>query len=141
MVTQGGPRYSPDGKYRFEIRHLKFDYIRLELEHRSTRKANGSYHESPEDRRINAEAVRGAKRRARNLPSPKQIKKLLDDIGLSPHEASKCLGGGPRAFNKYIAGTEIPSKAMGRLLWILRRYSADARLIHEVANPRWYEFR
>ncbi len=47
------------------------------------------------------------------------IRAIRQDLGLTQVEAGELIGGGPRAFTKYEAGTVKPSAAIGRLLRIL----------------------
>ena len=54
---------------------------------------------------------------------PEEIRAIRRELGLSQTEASELLGGGPRAFAKYEAGTVTPSASLIKLL----------RLLH--ANP------
>lgn len=51
--------------------------------------------------------------------SPTEIKSIRERLGLSQDEAGKILGGGPRAFAKYEAGTIKPAAAVVNLLRLL----------------------
>lgn len=54
--------------------------------------------------------------------SPEEIRAIREQLGLSQAEAGKIIGGGPRAFTKYEAGTVKPSAAVVNAL---RRMQAD----------------
>ena len=51
--------------------------------------------------------------------SPEEIRAIRTDLGLSQVEAGKLLGGGPRAFTKYEAGTVKPAASVVALLRVL----------------------
>ena len=51
--------------------------------------------------------------------SPEEIRAIRTDLGLSQVEAGKLLGGGPRAFTKYEAGTVKPAASVVALLRLL----------------------
>ena len=59
--------------------------------------------------------------------SPEEIRAIRTDLGLSQVEAGKLLGGGPRAFTKYEAGTVKPAASVVALLRVLE---ADPNMIH-----------
>ena len=50
---------------------------------------------------------------------PEEIRAIREGLGLSQVEAGELLGGGPRAFTKYEAGTVKPAAAVVRLLRLL----------------------
>ena len=47
--------------------------------------------------------------------SPEEIRALRKGLGLSQVEAGKLLGGGPRAFAKYEAGSLRPAASPGHI--------------------------
>jgi transcriptional regulator with XRE-family HTH domain len=51
--------------------------------------------------------------------SPEDIRALRESLGLSQAEAGELLGGGPRAFTKYEAGTIKPAQSVVNLLRLL----------------------
>ena len=51
--------------------------------------------------------------------SPEEIRAIRKDLGLSQVEAGELLGGGPRAFTKYEAGTVKPAASVVALLRVL----------------------
>ncbi len=51
--------------------------------------------------------------------SPEEIRAIRKDLGLSQVEAGELLGGGPRAFTKYEAGTVRPAASVVTLLRLL----------------------
>ena len=52
---------------------------------------------------------------------PDEIREIREGLGLSQVEAGELLGGGPRAFTKYEAGTIRPRASVVRLLRVLER--------------------
>ena len=52
---------------------------------------------------------------------PDEIRSIRKTLGLSQVEAGELLGGGPRAFTKYEAGTIRPRASVVRLLRVLER--------------------
>ena len=64
--------------------------------------------------------------------SPMEIRRIRERLGLSQAEAGRIVGGGPRAFQKYEAGTVRPSASVIQLLRILdSNPSALASLLAE----------
>ena len=57
----------------------------------------------------------------RNKPeiSPEEIRAIRENLGLSQVEAGELIGGGPRAFTKYEAGTVKPAASIINLLRLL----------------------
>ena len=53
------------------------------------------------------------------IQSPEEIRAIRERLGLSQVEASELIGGGPRSFAKYEAGTVAPTAALINLLRIL----------------------
>ncbi|MCY4488953.1 MAG: type II toxin-antitoxin system MqsA family antitoxin [Deltaproteobacteria bacterium] len=51
--------------------------------------------------------------------TPEEIRAIRESLGLSQVEAGQLLGGGPRAFTKYEAGTVKPAAAVVKLLRLL----------------------
>ncbi len=51
--------------------------------------------------------------------SPEEIRDIRKDLGLSQADAGELLGGGPRAFTKYEAGSVKPAASLVRLLRLL----------------------
>lgn len=62
----------------------------------------------------------------------KQVSEVREKLGLSQREASKILGGGPRAFQKYEAGAQPVSMPMNNLLRLLAN---DPKRIDELKMP------
>lgn len=77
---------------------------------------------SEKDKKEYAANKRAAARKARGLPAPDEIARIRMKLGLSQRQASEILTGSLHSFQKYEAGTVIPSFAMGRLLDLLDRY-------------------
>lgn len=65
---------------------------------------------------------------AKNKPeiNPEEIRSIREHLGLSQVEAGELLGGGPRAFTKYEAGTIKPSASVINLLRLLEADPAKA---------------
>jgi HTH-type transcriptional regulator/antitoxin MqsA len=51
--------------------------------------------------------------------SPAEVKRVRTKLGLSQRKAGELLGGGPRSFQKYEAGTQAVSTPMSHLLRLL----------------------
>src|SRR5262249_27636471 len=51
--------------------------------------------------------------------SPQDIRRIREKLGLSQVEAGELLGGGPRAFTKYEAGTIRPAASTVNMLRLL----------------------
>lgn len=68
--------------------------------------------------------------------SPEQIRAIRKSLGLTQVEAGELLGGGPRAFTKYEAGTTKPAAAVANLLRLLDSDpSALSKLTGRRTNP------
>jgi HTH-type transcriptional regulator/antitoxin MqsA len=63
---------------------------------------------------------------------PAEVAKIRTALGLSQRKASELLGGGPRAFQKYEAGTQALSVAMSHLLRLLAK---DPARLRELTGP------
>ena len=64
--------------------------------------------------------------------NPREVATIRAALGLSQRRASELLGGGPRAFQKYEAGTQALSVAMSHLLRLLAR---DPSRLFELEEP------
>lgn len=64
--------------------------------------------------------------------SPAEVKAAREKLGLSQRRASEILGGGPRSFQKYEAGTQAVSTPMSHLLRLL---SNDVSRLKELTKP------
>ena len=62
--------------------------------------------------------------------SPEEIRAIRTDLGLSQVEAGKLLGGGPRAFTKYEAGTVKPAASVVALLRVLEANPSAITTLH-----------
>ena len=68
--------------------------------------------------------------------SPERIRAIRKSLGLTQVEAGELLGGGPRAFTKYEAGTTKPAAAVANLLRLLASEpSALSKLTGRRPNP------
>ena len=65
--------------------------------------------------------------------APEEVRAIRERLGLTQAEASELLGGGPRAFTKYEAGTVKPAAAVVTLLRLLEHDPATLRPSQE----RW----
>ena len=63
---------------------------------------------------------------------PEEIRAIRERLGLSQAEAGQLIGGGPRAFTKYEAGTVKPAAAVVKLLRLLER---NPDLIGQLRTP------
>ncbi|WP_237152919.1 type II toxin-antitoxin system MqsA family antitoxin [Oryzibacter oryziterrae] len=64
-------------------------------------------------------AMTTLKARAARLVEPVEIRRIRRKLKLSQREASRLIGGGPSAFQKYEAGDVLVSQAMSNLLRLL----------------------
>ena len=68
--------------------------------------------------------------------TPEEIRAIRERLGLSQVDAGELLGGGPRAFTKYEAGTIKPSASICNLLRLLDDNSAlAADLLGRKSDP------
>ena len=72
-----------------------------------------------EDARATERAFHDLKAEVEGVLRPAEVRGVRKRLGLSQRAASELLGGGPRAFQKYEAGTVIISRAMSNLLRLL----------------------
>jgi len=70
--------------------------------------------------------------RVDNILPAKEVKVIRKHIKLSQREAGELLGGGPRSFQKYEAGTVRLSVAMSNLLRLLARDPTRVQELREV---------
>ena len=63
---------------------------------------------------------------------PAEVARIRAALGLSQRKASELLGGGPRAFQKYEAGTQALCVAMSHLLRLLAK---DPSRLRELVGP------
>ena len=63
---------------------------------------------------------------------PEEIRAIREHLGLSQAEAGALIGGGPRAFTKYEAGTVRPAVAVVNLLRLISR---DPALLEQLRAP------
>ena len=64
---------------------------------------------------------------------PEEVRAIRKRLGLSQAEAGKLLGGGPRAFTKYEAGTVKPAAAVVTLLRLLEH---NPDLMEQIRDPK-----
>ena len=76
-----------------------------------------------------ARAFQSLKAEVDGVLGPKEVAKVREALGLSQRKAGELLGGGPRAFQKYESGSQIPSVPMSHLLTLLAR---DPRRLDEL---------
>ena len=87
-----------------------------------------------EDLRKYGQALQALKAKAEQVLPPAEVAAIREKLGLSQRQASELLGGGPRAFQKYEAGTQTPSVPMSHLLKLLAR--DPTRLQELLGTPR-----
>jgi HTH-type transcriptional regulator/antitoxin MqsA len=74
-------------------------------------------------------ALQSLKAEVDGVLGPKEVAEVREALGLSQRKAGELLGGGPRAFQKYESGSQIPSVPMSHLLTLLAR---DPRRLDEL---------
>jgi HTH-type transcriptional regulator/antitoxin MqsA len=82
-----------------------------------------------EDLRSYSRALQNLKAKAEQVLPPSEVAAIRGKLGLSQRKAGELLGGGPRAFQKYEAGSQTPSVPMSHLLTLLAR---DPRRLTEL---------
>ena len=80
------------------------------------RKVGGPLFETPELKKANMQRRSAAKREAVGGPLPDELRAWREKNGLSQRQASRRLGLSEHAFQKYEAGTVVPSGAVRKLL-------------------------
>jgi HTH-type transcriptional regulator/antitoxin MqsA len=76
---------------------------------------------SGEPLRAHAKALLELKAEIDEVMSPAEVAVVREMLGLSRRKAGEVLGGGPRAFQKYEAGTQAVSAPMSNLLRLLAK--------------------
>lgn len=76
---------------------------------------------SGEPLRAHAKALLELKAEVDEVMSPSEVALVRERLGLSQRKAGELLGGGPRAFQKYEAGTQAVSAPMSNLLRLLAK--------------------
>ena len=66
--------------------------------------------------------------------APAEVRAIREGLGLSQAEAGELLGGGPRAFTKYEAGTVKPSAAIVTLLRLLEHDPTTIRRLQAIKS-------
>ncbi len=84
---------------------------------------------SGEDLRKYSRALQDLKAKAEQVLPPAEVAAIREKLGLSQRKAGELLGGGPRAFQKYEAGSQTPSVPMTHLLTLL---ATDPRRLEEL---------
>jgi HTH-type transcriptional regulator/antitoxin MqsA len=82
-----------------------------------------------DDLRKYSRALQDLKAKAEQVLPPAEVAAIREKLGLSQRKAGELLGGGPRAFQKYEAGSQTPSVPMTHLLTLLAR---DPRRLEEL---------
>ncbi len=82
-----------------------------------------------DDLRQYSRALQDLKAKAEKVLPPAEVASIREKLGLSQRKAGELLGGGPRAFQKYEAGSQTPSVPMTHLLRLLAR---DPRRLEEL---------
>lgn len=74
---------------------------------------------SGDDMKISDQHLNALKARAEGLLEPAEIKRIRRKLRLTQAAAGNLIGGGPRAFQKYEAGTLLPSRGISSALVLL----------------------
>jgi HTH-type transcriptional regulator/antitoxin MqsA len=80
-----------------------------------------------------AKAFQEFKAEVDGVLAPEQVAAVREKLGLSQRKAGELLGGGPRAFQKYEAGTQAVSAPMSNLLRLLAN---DPSRLDEIIKKR-----
>lgn len=125
--------------FKSESVPIKFPGGTVPVTRRLTRRSDGNYAMSKADAANFNREVDDAKRSWRNLPSPQQIEALLKKLNLTQRRASLHFGGGARSFQKYVKGTQIPSEAISKLLWLILAH--PELLVELESQPTWWKLK
>lgn len=124
MTTKTQKKKCPScgGTMTYETREDTVKYKKHEKKFKTTgwwcSSCTEAIFEGPELRRAE-EAFIQLRAEVESVLLPKQITAIRERLKLSQREASKLLGGGPRAFQKYEAGAVPVSAPMNNLLLLL----------------------
>ncbi len=117
-----------------DVRPITLSY----KEHRLTLKMPGWYCNTCEesihtgnDMKVSDRALNRLKARAEGLLEPEEIRRIRKRLGFSQSAAGVCLGGGPRAFQKYESGDLLPSRAICSALILSDSNPTEAKQILE----------
>lgn len=132
MKTKTQPCPECGGTMKFGPKTRIMKYRDLEEKVRVTGWWCGSCDEgilTGEELRKYSRALQDLKARAEQVLPPAEVAAIREKLGLSQRQAGELLGGGPRAFQKYEAGSQTPSVPMSHLLTLLAR---DPRRLAEL---------
>jgi HTH-type transcriptional regulator/antitoxin MqsA len=73
----------------------------------------------PEDMKVSDKALNLLKAKVENLVTPEHVKRIRQRLKLSQAKAGELIGGGPRAFQKYEAGSVLVSRGVSSALRLL----------------------
>ena len=122
--------YDESGKHKVVIEDRLISGVDCYIEKPMTLGANGKWRQSKGDKKVYAANLREATRTARGLPTPSEILTFrLQVLDMSQRQASLLLGAGPKAFQKYEAGCELPSMPTFNLMRAVER---DPSLIKQL---------
>jgi HTH-type transcriptional regulator/antitoxin MqsA len=71
------------------------------------------------DMKVSDRALNRLKARTEGLLEPEDIRRIRKRLGLTQEAAGELIGGGPRAFQKYETGDQLPSRAISSALVLL----------------------
>lgn len=91
---------------------------------------------SPSDMRVSDAALRELKAEAENLATAAEVRRIRKRLALSQSEASRLIGGGVRAFQKYESGEVLVSRAMTTLLRLLERHPEEIDHLRQLHDER-----
>lgn len=75
----------------------------------------------PADMKVSDRALTRLKARTEGLLEPEEIRRIRKRLALTQEVAGDLIGGGPRAFQKYETGDQLPSRAISSALVLLDR--------------------
>ena len=111
--------FDASGKHKTVIEHRLISGVDCYIEKPLTLGAKGKWRQSKDDKKVYAANLREATRKARGLPDCAQYAHFRAKLGLSRRQASLLLGAGPKAFDKYERGEELPSAPSFKLMMLL----------------------
>ena len=74
-----------------------------------------------QDMKVSDRMLNRLKAEAEQLVTSEEIRRIRKKLNLTQVEAGELIGGGPRAFQKYVVGDVLPSRAISSALLLLDR--------------------
>src|SRR3954469_17753607 len=93
--------------------------------------ASGESIHSGSDMKVSDRELAKLKAHVENLLAPDEVRGARKKLGLSQRDASRIIGSGPNAFQKYESGEVLPSQAVSNLLRVLVRHPEEVETLRQ----------